>query len=538
MTVQGVYDVVIIGSGFGGAITACRLAQEGRSVCILERGRRWGKADFPRSIDQVRRSFWNEEDRGLLDYRSFKTIDVLQASGVGGGSLVYFNVQIEAPERTFQRGWPQAITRQILSPYYALVEDMLDAVPLSPPAGRALPPRTEAFFEAARGAGKSVELLKIAVYTGPERQNPHGGVPQGGCVYCGNCGLGCHVHAKNTLDLNYIPLAESHGAEILPLHEAEAIAPAAGGYQVTYRHYPAGETGTVVGRRVIVAAGALGSTELLLRCRDVHRTLPKLGATLGRHFSGNGDFILAGTQHTPRAVDPGVGPSITAGVDFSTADQTVFVEDLGYPDPLLWYLEGALPNVDRTISVLTFIKTYILRSLGIGRTGPLGGMIPELFEGGFTTRWLPYLGIGSDAADGRMRLRKGQLDIVWNVRQSRQMFQQMEDAMRALSRGIGGEYRTSILWVWPFRKLLTAHPLGGCPMGDDPRTSVVKHTGEVWGYDNLYVVDGSVIPTAIGVNPSMTIGSLAERTAFWMIHGREMTMDDPKTPLTRVALKG
>src|SRR5688500_10325601 len=143
MAVQGVYDVVIIGSGFGGAITACRLAQAGRSVCVLERGRRWGKADFPRSLDQVRRAFWNEADRGFLDYRRFKTIDVLQASGVGGGSLVYFNVQLEAPVRTFQQGWPQAITRPTLSPYYVLVEDMLDAVPLSPPLGRTLPPRTE-----------------------------------------------------------------------------------------------------------------------------------------------------------------------------------------------------------------------------------------------------------------------------------------------------------------------------------------------------------------------------------------------------------
>jgi len=313
---QDVYDVVIIGSGFGGAITACRLAQAGRSVCVLERGQRWGRGDFPRSIDQVRRAFWNEADRGLLDYRSFKTIDVLQASGVGGGSLVYFNVQIEAPDRTFQHGWPQAITRPILSPYYALVEDMLDAVPLSPPAGRKLPPRTEALLEAARGAGKPAELLKIAVYTGPERHNPHGGVLQSPCVYCGNCGLGCHVHAKNTLDLNYIPLAESHGAEVLPLHEAEAIEPADGGYRVTYRHYPAGETGMVIGRQVIVAAGALGSTELLLRCRHVHRPLPKLGAALGRHFSGNGDFILAGTQRNTRSVAPRVGPSNSPALDF------------------------------------------------------------------------------------------------------------------------------------------------------------------------------------------------------------------------------
>jgi cholesterol oxidase len=527
---QGVYDVVVIGSGFGGAITACRLAQASHSVRVLERGRRWGKADFPRTIGQLRRAFWNKEDRGFLDYRSFQHIDVLQASGVGGGSLVYFNVQIEAPERVFQHGWPMPITRQTLTPYYVLVKDMLDAVPLTSPQGRKLPPRTKTFLEAAEGLGRQAELLKIAVYTGPDRINPHGGVPQSACVYCGNCGIGCHVHAKNTLDLNYIPLAEHHGAQVSELHQVEQIAPVEGGYRVTYCDLRAGETGSVVGRRVVVAAGTLGSTELLLRCRDVSNTLPRLSSMLGHRFSGNGDFILAGTHRTRRDVNPSEGPSITAGVDFSTDDYQIFIEDLGFPEPLLWYLEGALPPLDRLTSVFKFIKMYVLRSLGLAPPGPLGGMAEELLQGGITTRFLPYLGIGTDAADGQIRLRQGQLDVAWKVRRSRAMFRQMERAMRALSQSLGGEYRTSLLWIWPFRKLLTAHPLGGCPMGDDPRTSVVKHTGEVWGYDGLYVVDGSVIPTALGVNPSMTIGALAERTAFWMIHGREMTMGDSQTP--------
>jgi cholesterol oxidase len=526
---QGIYDAVVIGSGFGGAIISCRLAQSGRSVCLLERGRRWGKADFPRTIGEVRRAFWNEKDQGFLDYRSFRTIDVIQASGVGGGSLVYFNVQIEAPERIFQRGWPKAITRRILDPYYVLVQDMLDAVPLSPPQERKLPPRTAAFFDAAQRAGKQAELVKIAVYTGPDRINLHSGVPQSACVYCGNCGLGCHVHAKNTLDLNYIPLAERHGAQVFPLHHVEKIERANGGYLVTYHDLQAGETGIARGRQVIVAAGTLGSTELLLRCRDVYRTLPDLSPMLGQRFSGNGDFILAGTR-APRGVNPSEGPSITAGVDFSTDDQTIFVEDLGYPEPLLWYLEGALPTLDRATSILKFLKTYLLRTLGLVPPGPLGGAAPELLQGGFTTHFLPYLGIGSDAADGQIRLRNGQVDIAWSVRRSRKMFRQMEDGLKALSRGIGGEYRTSALWIWPFRKLLTAHPLGGCPMGDDPRTGVVKQSGEVWGYDGLYVVDGSIIPTALGVNPSMTIGALAERASFWMIHGREMSEGDPQTP--------
>jgi cholesterol oxidase len=527
------YDVVVIGSGFGGAITACRLAQAGRSVCVFERGRRWGKAEFPRTIGQLRHAFWNKRDRGLLDYRSFQTIDVIQASGVGGGSLVYFNVQIEAPERTFQRGWPTEVSRQVLSPYYGLVQDMLDAVPLEPPQGRKLPPRTTALREAAQVTGRQADLLKIAVYTGPDRLNPHGGVSQNACVYCGNCMIGCHVHAKNTLDLNYIPFAERHGARVFPLHKVERIEPTGSGYRVTYHNLETDTRGTVESERVVIAAGTLGSTELLLRCRDDHKTLPRLSPMLGHHFSGNGDMIFAGTRQTSRDIHPSVGPNITAGVDFSTDDYTIFIEDLGYPEPILWYLEGAIPNVERTVSVLQFIKTYVLRTLGFGRSTPLGGIAPELLQGDLTTRFLPYLGIGTDAADGQIHLQRGKVDIAWNVRRSRRMFRQMENALKALSRGIGGKYQPSPLWVWPFRKLLTAHPLGGCPMGSDPAASVVKHTGEVWGYDGLYVIDGSIVPTALGVNPSMTIGALAERASFWMIYGREMSAGDPQTPSNR-----
>ena len=222
---KDIYDVVVIGSGFGGAINACRLAQAGRSVCILERGKRWGKKDFPRTTGQVARSFWNYKDLGLLDYRAFENIDVLQASGVGGGSLVYFNVHIRTPREIFENPrWPKGVKRDILDPFYDKARDMLEARQLTPPADRDMPLRTEAFIAAAQNAGRKPELMEICVYTGPEKVNRQG-VVQDGCVYCGNCMLGCHVHAKNTLDLNYIPLAEQNGAEVYPLHQVEKIEP-------------------------------------------------------------------------------------------------------------------------------------------------------------------------------------------------------------------------------------------------------------------------------------------------------------------------
>jgi len=414
---------------------------------------------------------------------------------------------------------------------------MLDAGPLLPPAGLDLPARTEAFFAAAQNAGGHPELLDIAVYTGSPRENPHSGVPQSPCNYSGNCLLGCQVHAKNTLDLNYIPLAETHGAEVFPLHRADKIEPLGDlGYQVHFDRIDLDdpqciEPGSVVCQKVILAAGTLGTNELLLRCRDVHHTLSDLSPTLGYKFSGNGDFLLAGTMDANRIVDPARGPSITAVADFSTGANQIHIEDLGFPDPFIWMLEGAIPSAGRIRNLVLSMKNYLLSSLGLhGGSSRISFELGRLFTGGETARFLPYLGMGTDAADGRCRLQDGWIDIAWSHRRSKRMFREMEIALKALSRGLEGRYVTSILWRWPLRKLLTAHPLGGCVMGETREKGVVDPWGQVWGYPNLYVADGSIIPTALSVNPSMTIGAMAERIAFGMIHGREMEPGDPQTP--------
>ena len=534
-----IYDAVVIGSGFGGAINACRLAQAGRSVCILERGKRWGKKDFPRTTGQVARSFWNYKDLGMLDYRAFEHIDVIQASGVGGGSLVYFNVHIRTPKEIFEDPrWPQGVKRDVLDPYYDKARDMLEARQLTPPADRDMPSRTRAFMAAAESAGRKAELMEICVYTGPEKVNRQG-IVQDGCVYCGNCMLGCHVHAKNTLDLNYIPLAEKNGAEVYPLHEVEKIEPIhpveTNGYRVHFREFdlqkppltcdggrferqeptPAevSRVGSVVGRKVIISAGSLGSTEILLRSRDLHKTLPNLSPALGTRFSGNGDFLLAGTLESNREVDPGAGPSITAGVEYSTPNNKILIQDLGFPDPFLWYLESALPVPRRLQNLKLFFRKYLMRTLGLDHGSAFTDGADKLFKGGVTTRFLPYLGMGTDAADGYMEFLKGHLEIRWNISRSRAMFAEMEKGLKALSKGISGKYMPSVLWGWPFRKLLTAHPLGGCVMSDDPQKGVVNEFGEVWNYPGLYVSDGSIIPTALSVNPSATISALSERIA-------------------------
>jgi cholesterol oxidase len=443
---------------------------------------------------------------------------------------------LRTPKEIFeQKAWPVAVKRPVMDPYYDLVQDMLDVKKLCPPPGRVLPSRTEAFLYAAKAAGgKDPDLVPIAVYAGPddERNNPHSGIPQTACNYQGNCMLGCDIHAKNTLDLNYLPVAEKHGARVRPLHQVVKIEPLDDqGYLVHFEQPDTGKRGAVIGKTVIVSAGTLGSSELLLRCRDVHKSLPKISRALGTRFSGNGDFILAGTLKADREIDPSQGPSITAGADFSTAKHRIFIEDLGYPNPFMWLLEGMLPTSSRVVSLLKAVWTYILAALGLGDGSTRISFEAErLFGGGFTSKFLPYLGMGTDAADGRLKLKDDSIDIDWNPRNSMAMFKEMEAAMKRLSHGVNGKYLTNLLWAWPFRKLLTAHPLGGCVMGDDPTTSVVNDRGEVWGYPNLYVADGSVIPSALSVNPSMTISALSERIAFWMIHGREMKAGDSDAP--------
>jgi len=531
------YDVVVIGSGFGGAVSACRLAQSGRSVCILERGKQWDGLDFPRSIGQVSQAWWEPgRSYGFLEYKVFKRIDVIQGSGVGGGSLHYFNVTLRTPAAIFEKPqWPRPITRKLLDPYYDRVEDMLDAKKLVPPDGFDLPPRTRAFVEAARKAGKEAELVPIAVYTGKDRRNPHSGIPQQACDYGGDCMLGCRIHAKNSLTLNYLPLATRNGAEIRPLHQVNKLEPVdSGGYKVHFEQIDPNAPdhpgrGHLLAKNVIVSAGSLGSTELLLRCKNVHKTLPDLGPALGTRFSSNGDFLLAGTLNSNREIDPSQGPSITAGADFSTANNRIFIEDLGYPNPFFWLLEGMLPSPSRLADLFEAARTYILAALGWsnGKTR-FNVQVEDVFKGSATTRFLPYLGMGTDAADGRMYLKDGSIDVDWSPARSMQMFKEMEKALEQLSRGIGGDYVTSLLWRWPWRKLLTAHPLGGCVMGESPQTSVVDADGKVWNYPNLYLADGSIIPTALAVNPSNTIAALAERIAFRMINGDDLQAGDSR----------
>ncbi|MEX2301698.1 MAG: GMC family oxidoreductase [Bryobacterales bacterium] len=516
------FDVIVIGSGFGGAITGCRLAEAGYKVLILERGRRWRVEDYPRALDDD--WVWDQEHpekrNGWLDFRVYPNMAIAQGAGVGGGSLIYANISVEAKPDLFQKGWPPEITYDELKPYYDRVGRMMNIQQI--PENQ-WTPRTKLMKEGAdnTGYGDRFQLLNMAVAFDPkwnyELPDAHGkqhsktftndqGQEQGTCVHLGNCDIGCDVKAKNTLDLNYIPVAEQNGAEVRPLHIATRITPVADGYRVDYDRLAAGQRagGSATGRLVILAAGSLGSTELLLRCRDEFRTLPNLSSFLGHGWSSNGDFLTP-AFHKGRDVRPTRGPTITAAIDFlgdrSLNNQHFFIEDGGFPDVIGNYLQS-LQNKPltspRVAALLQTIRLFLRQEDPLKIT-------------------MPWFAQGRDAADGTLTLRRKlfgrrELHLEWKVRQSEQTINAIVDMHKKLARATGGEPMVPITWQLS-KDLITPHPLGGCNMGPTAALGVVDHRGAVFGYPNLYVADGGIVPEAIGANPSKTIGALAERVA-------------------------
>jgi cholesterol oxidase len=519
------FDAIIIGSGFGGSVTACRLAEAGYRVLVLERGRRWDASNYPSVTGE--NWIWDQadprRDNGWLDLRVFEHMAVAQGAGVGGGSLIYANISAVPPSAVFAQGWPEQISYAGMAPYYATVAEVMNVQTV--PDGQ-WPLRTQLMQEAAEaiGEGGRFRKLDLAVsfdadwnYADCEPGDPGKskrfinaqGSAQGTCMHCGNCDIGCPVDAKNTLDHNYLALAVKAGAEILPLHMVTGIAPVEGGWRVMFDRLADGRSGSLTSRLVVVAGGSLNSTELLLRCRDVLKTLPGISRHLGIGWSSNGDFLTP-ASYPGRKLNPSQGPTITSAIDFldrSDAGESFWIEDGGVPDLIVDAIRrrgGARQKFRRLLSWLQH----------------------ELEAHGPLDEIMPWFAQGVDAGNGVLKLRrrwwglgKWELVLDWNVARSAPLVEAIIGMHKRLSAATGGIPLVPPTWTLD-KYLVTPHPLGGCSMGGSAADGVVDHKGEVFGYKNLFVLDGAIVPEAVGVNPSRTIAALAERACALIIGER------------------
>lgn len=566
------YEAIIIGSGFGGSINFCRLAQKwGNKVLLLERGRRYPMASFARSPKQIADSFWSVDGnavkrpkhiqdkklRGLFDIRNYKKMDAVISAGLGGGSLIYANVFLEPPAHVFEQGWPAAINQDTLQPYYRVAKQVLGARPV--PSWQTDPRRkivrTELFQEFAAHDNRTSKLADICVFFGNDysyngREQPLAiglqeknryGATQTSCTYCGECDIGCNTHSKNTLDLNYLYAGEHHhGGQIQTDRQAEKIVPlgadgrddpqAGGehGYRVEFRDLEADTVQSVTARRVVVSAGTFGTNELLLRCRDVFGTLPKLSAQLGRWFSGNGDFLSFAIEGKKEA-DPNYGPVITQYTDYHLFDRfqrnrAFILEDASYPATLAWYIEGAFPTsllrklVRAAKALFAWLKKYLASGVW---NGSLGFSLHEILKDDLSSKSGVLLCMGLDNGDGTLTLnQEGRIDLDWPQETSMGLYQAILDTGKRFNAFIKGKLFLPLpTWELPVKHNVTVHPLGGCILADSVEKGVVSadplSRGQAFGYQGLYIADGSILPSAVGANPIATISATAE----WIAEG-------------------
>ncbi|APR86677.1 Cholesterol oxidase [Minicystis rosea] len=508
---------VVIGTGFGGAVASCRLAQAGFAVTVLERGRRYdGEAPgFPRG--KPTEWLWSAS-RGLFDVRPVSEVQVVQSAGYGGGSLIYANVHLRAPAAVFEASWPDGYSREALDPYYDLVAYMLDIQPIDR-SPRGVPPRTGRMTDAAAALDRGSELIRppLAVNFASEPGPNRFGVHQRGCTHCGECIIGCPERAKNTLDLNYLALAERAGANMLTEHEALWIEPRRGvpGYHVIYRDHGQDQERALSADWVFVCAGALGSTELLLRSR-ARGALRRVSERLGERYSGNGD-LLAFAFDTDPPVVPDAGPTITTALLYDRCgdgDGAWFlIEDGGFPR-ILWPLVAHIKPLPVGLQKCNGTSTPTVRSevaRELRAAAEAARPSAALFSDGFMDGAAVFLAMGRDLANGRMTLlADGSLDLKWDVPENLGIYSLEERLMRDLAAHLGGTFRANPFWRL-LRQPVTVHSLGGCVMGDSAADGVTDAHGEVFGHPGLYVLDGAILPRATGVNPAHTIAAVAER---------------------------
>jgi cholesterol oxidase len=559
------YAAVVVGSGYGGAIAAARIARTGRAVCVLERGREIHPGEYPNSALSAAREIQvrtpatdHGSAAGLYEFHAHDDITVLTGCGLGGTSLINANVALEPGDSVFgDPRWPAELRDQpgILKPFMQQAKEMLGATPY-PPDWPELPKLT-ALERAAAGLrhgpdGDAVRVtrpdLTVTFTAGPNAA----GVRQEACVLCGDCGSGCNYGAKNSVLMNYLPDAAAHGAHIFTEVPVRSVRRWRDQWQVAFdvtgegrARYAGAPAQFVTADVVVLAAGTLGSTQILLR--SAAAGLP-LSDRLGYGFSGNGDVLafaydtgqpVQGVglgRRTPRP-DTAVGPTITGLIDLrhpgADPRDALIIEEGALPGAMAAILPAALAAAARESPANR--ESPGGRATAGGRLRQLAG-IPFGPYRGAVRRTLTYAITSTDDSGGRVVLDHDRVRVEWPG---------AAEALPGFVRDGHLATATEALRGTPVpdplgartggRSLVTAHPLGGCVMADDAAGGVVDHAGQVFDarggrHAGLYVCDGSVIPVALAANPLLTISALAERTADLLIRDRnwaDQPADEP-----------
>jgi len=508
------YDYVIVGSGFGGSVSALRLTEKGYRVLMLEKGSELTAKDFPETNWDLKRWLWAPlfGFRGLFQMRPFAHVQVLAGAGVGGGSLTYANT-LPIPKHGFYASpaWAHLADWQSeLAPHYQTARRMLGAAPTD-----FLTPADALLKELASDLGtpEAFEKPHVAVFMGqpgktvPDPYFGGEGPERTGCIKCGSCMTGCRFGAKNTLDKNYLYFARKHGLELRADTEVVHVAPRPeGGYRLRAlegRTWFGRTSIEIDAKNVVFSGGALGTNSLLLGLKQDETALPKLSEQVGHRVRTNSESLICVTV-------PGTREDHAKGIAINSLFQTDEHSHL----EMVRYGTGS-----------GFFRTIVTAPHVAGRTGflmifrmllalilhPLLAL-RALFVSDWakTTMILLYM----RSTEGTLRFVRNKLGVMATEvekgeRPSAAMPEATELALRIASKS-GGIAR-STFYEQIFNVPTTAHILGGCCMGDSPDSGVIDHQHRVFGYQGLYIIDGSAISANVGVNPSLTICALAER---------------------------
>ncbi len=520
------YDVVVIGSGYGGGVSAARFAAAGKRVAVFERGREFPTGTFPvkfpelRQEMQVRAKSWRVgRDTGLYDVRLGTDMHVLVGCGLGGGSLINAGVALRPDPRVFaDEVWPGQIRQDgLLDEGYKRARFWLR--PNASPRAHAMT-KFQALDGAAR-TGLGLSAMAPEVVVSFEACTNPAGIHQPACTDCGDCVGGCNVGAKNTVALTYLPFAVTHGAELFTEARCSHITKSASGaWTVVIDDITGGKpTGTqryIEAAKVVISAGTLGSTEILLRSRDKGLALSD---RLGLGFSANGDIIAFGYGAKVPVNAVGVGyPSKIDGhvVGAAVSGQLEIIDGDNFEHSMT-IQEGAMPSALAPILPVMFVPNGRL-------LGALQSLVSGVYKGPFQ-HLQTFFAVSHDSASGVFTLDGDRLDLAWPGAKDEAVYKRLDDTLGKIVGAVGGAYIKNPLGSMMGHQPATAHPLGGCGMGDDKTTGVVDHKGQAFDptsggvHEGLHVIDGSIIPRSLGCNPLLTITALAERA---MIHiGRD-----------------